>query len=83
MVSKDFISLVNELSKWIKEELPVALHRLWKKYAEDFFKGVSLGDTKKVDKEGREILAYFESLKAPASSDKKYERPSPTPPKKK
>jgi hypothetical protein len=56
---------------------------LWKKYAEDFFKGVSLGDTKKVDKEGREILAYFESLKAPASSDKKYERPSPTPPKKK
>ena len=51
-----------------------ALQRLWKKYAEDFFKGVILGDTKKVDKEGREILTFFETLRAPDPSDKKDEK---------
>jgi len=62
--------------------IPSAIHRWWKKYAEDFFKGVHYGDTKKVDKDGRENLAYFETLRAPDSSDKKDEKTRPAPPKK-
>jgi len=65
---------MTEFTKTLIMNIVGALHRLWKKYVEDFFKGVSLGDTKKVDKEGREILTFFETLRAPDPSDKKDEK---------
>jgi hypothetical protein len=68
MVPNAFISLVNRLFHWTKEEL----HRLWKKYADDFIKGFQQGYPTKVDSDGREIMTYFETLRAPDSSDEKH-----------